>query len=128
MILDSSALVAVVLGEPGSEAMLRKIKSAPAVGLGAPALAETLVVLARRLDGDPAPQLFELLRELDVQVISFTEEHSRVALEAYLRYGKGRHPAALNFGDCLSYATAAIAGQPLVYVGNDFAQTDLASA
>ena len=127
MVLDSSALVPVILDEAGSAALLAKITAAPAVALGAPSLAETLIVV-RRLGGDAAAQLYELLREIDVKVIAFTEEHSRVALEAYLRFGKGRHPAALNFGECLSYAAATIAGQPLMYLGNDFAQTDLASA
>ena len=127
MVLDSSALVPVILDEAGSAALLAKIIAAPAVALGAPSLAETLIVV-RRLGGDAAAQLYELLREIDVKVIAFTEEHSRVALEAYLRFGKWRHPAALNFGECLSYAAATIAGQPLMYLGNDFAQTDLASA
>jgi len=128
MILYSSALVAVVLAEEGSEALLAKIRTAPVVGLGAPTLAETLVVLARRLGGDPATQLFDLLQEMDAEVIPFTEDHSRVALDAYLRFGKGRHPAALNFGDCLAYAAASVADEPLLYVGGDFEQTDLDSA
>jgi ribonuclease VapC len=128
MVLGSSALVAVILAEPGGDKLLAKIKTATPVGLGAPTLVETLMVLARRLDGDPRPLVGDLLRELEVEVIPFTEEHSRVALEAYLQFGKGRHRAGLNFGDCLAYATAKIAGQPLLFVGRDFSQTDLACA
>jgi ribonuclease VapC len=69
-----------------------------------------------------------LLRDLDATVIPFSEEDSRLALQAFLRFGKGRHPAALNFGDCLAYATALIANQPLLFVGDDFSQTDLTAA
>jgi ribonuclease VapC len=58
-------------------------------------------------------------------VLSFGDAHWRIAQSAFVRYGKGRHPAALNFGDCLTYATAYVAGEPLLCVGNDFAQTDL---
>ncbi|MBI4873385.1 MAG: type II toxin-antitoxin system VapC family toxin [Acidobacteria bacterium] len=128
MILDSSALVAVVLAEPAGPRILAIVKAAAPVGLGAPTLAETLLVLARRLGGDPGALLAELLRELDIEVIPFAEEHSRVALDAWLRFGKGRHPAALNFGDCFTYATAVIANQPLLYIGDDFSQTDVVSA
>jgi ribonuclease VapC len=127
MILDSSALVAVVLGESGSEDLLSQMRSADAVGIGAPTLAEVLVVLARRLGGDPSRRLRELLLELNVEVIPFGGEHSYAALKAYLRFGKGRHAAALNFGDCLTYAAASIAGERLLYVGNDFERTDLRS-
>jgi ribonuclease VapC len=128
MILDSSALVAVFLGEPGAEELLAKMTASPSLGIGAPTLAETLLVLTRRLGGDPTPLLSDLLRDLDATVISFSEEHSRLALQAFLRFGKGRHPAALNFGDCLAYAVAAIADQPLLFVGEDFSQTDLTAA
>ncbi len=128
MVLDSSALVAVLMQEPGWEELLVRMKDAAAIGLGAPSLAEVLIVLVRRLGGDPGPLLADVLRELMVEVIPFTEEHSQAALGAYLRFGKGRHPAALNFGDCLSYATAAISGEPLLYIGADFSQTDIARA
>ena len=128
MILDSSALIAVIMTEPGSEAILAKIRAAALAGIGAPTVVETAMVLWRRLDGDPMPLLTELLGEMDVEVIPFSEKHSRVALDAFMRFGKGRHPAALNFGDCLTYAVASIADQPVLYAGSDFAQTDLASA
>ena len=128
MVLDSSALIAVVMAEPGGHELLAKIKAAPVAGVGAPTFVETVMVLTRRLGGDPIPLFSDLLRELNIEVIPFTEEHSRVALGAFLKFGKGRHPAALNFGDCLAYATAVIANQPLLFVGNDFSKTDLASA
>jgi ribonuclease VapC len=68
------------------------------------------------------------LRQFRAQVILFTEEHFDVAADAFLRYGKGRHPAALNFGDCMSYAVAALSGLPLLFTGNDFAKTDIPRA
>jgi ribonuclease VapC len=128
MILDSSALIAVIMAEPGGEELLAKIRAAAPAGIGAPAVVETAMVLSRRLGGDPVPLLTELLEELDVEVIPFTHEHSRVAVDAFLRFGKGRHPAALNFGDCLVYAVASIANQPLLYTGDDYARTDLVPA
>jgi ribonuclease VapC len=128
MILDSSALVAVVLSEPGHENLLAKIKASRSVGIGAPTLVESLIVLLRRLGGDPSPALADLLRTIEAEVIPFTEDHCREALRAYARFGKGQHPAALNFGDCLAYATASAAGEPLLYVGDDSAQTDIRPA
>jgi len=128
MILDSSALVAIVLAEPGHQRVLDKIKASPRNVIGAPTLVESLIVLSARLGGDPVPALKDLLRALGTEVISFTEDHSYVALKAYLKFGRGRHPAALNFGDCISYAVAALAREPLLYVGNDFLRTDVLSA
>jgi ribonuclease VapC len=128
MILDSSALVAVILREFNHAELLAKIKAAPGIAIGAPTLLETLIVLTARLRGEPALALKELLRASDAEVIPFTEDHGRSALRAYMRFGKGRHPAALNFGDCLSYATAFIARQPLLFAGGDFSQTDIEPA
>jgi ribonuclease VapC len=128
MVLDSSAVIAVIMGEPGSEEVLRKIRSADVSGIGAPTVLETAMVLWRRLGGDPRPLLFDLLREMEVEVIPFTDDHCRAAMNAFMRFGKGRHPAALNFGDCLTYAAASVADEPLLSTGDDFTRTDLALA
>jgi len=128
MIIDSSALVAVVMAEPGFETLLTKITAASMRGIGTPTLLETLIVLTRRLHADPSPMLRALLREMQVEVIPFTEEHSLAALSAFLRFGKSRHPAALNFGDCIAYAMASVAEEPLLYVGEDFARTGIRTA
>jgi len=126
VIVDSSALVAIALKEPGWEALLRKIAEADVVAIGAPTLAETGAVLTARL-GPNAPRLLRsLVEEAGIEVVPFVAEHARAAMEAFARYGKGRHPAALNFGDCLTYAVAKLARQPLLYVGADFSKTDLA--
>lgn len=128
MIVDSSALVAVVFQEPGYEALLDKFERSESSGIGAPTLAETGVVLLARLGSDPLGLLTRMLEELDVAEVPFGERHWREALRAYDRYGRGRHPAGLNFGDCMSYAVARLAGEPLLYVGGDFAATDVPPA
>jgi ribonuclease VapC len=128
VILDSSAVVAILLEEAGHQDLLAKMKTAPGVAIGAPTLVETLMVLTARVRGEPILALRELLHAVEAEVIPFSDDHSWVALRAYLRFGKGRHPAALNFGDCLSYAAASIARQPLLFVGGDFSRTDIQAA
>lgn len=125
MILDSSALVAVLLREPGWQALLGRIAADEAAAVGAPTLAEAGLVLTARLGRDARRLLSAFVREAGITVLPFVEEHARVAVEAYARYGKGRHPAALNFGDCLTYAVARLSGQPLLCVGDGFPRTDL---
>jgi ribonuclease VapC len=128
LILDTSAIVAIALREPGREQLLKKIGAAGDVGVGAPTLAETSIVLASRL-GDSAPQWLErLVERTGTIVISFEREHWQRAAEAWLRFGRGRHAAALNLGDCYSYATAKVAARPLLCTGHDFPQTDLTLA
>jgi ribonuclease VapC len=125
LILDSSAILAALLGEPGYDAILDRISNAQSVGVGAPTFVEAAIVLSSKLRSDARPHLNEFLREAAAEVIPWGPEHVDAALDAFLRYGKGRHPAALNFGDCLTYAVAAVAGVPLLSAGNDFIQTDL---
>lgn len=125
MILDSSALLAIVFQESGFETILERIEAAPGVVVGAPTLAETGIVLQARLGGDADGLLERMLDELDVQELPFGELHWREAVDAYRRFGKGRHTAALNFGDCMTYAVAQLAGEALLFVGNDFRQTDI---
>jgi ribonuclease VapC len=128
VVIDSSALVALHLREPGYEGILAKIADATIAVIGAPTLLETAMVLSARTRQDARLDLMNSLRRLRVQVVSFTEEHYDVAADAFLRYGKGRHAAGLNFGDCMSYAVASVSGLPLLYTGEDFARTDLVAA
>ncbi len=86
---------------------------------------ETSIVLSARTGNDSRGILSRFLAEAAITTIPFGDAHWSTAVEAWLRFGKGRHPAALNFGDCLAYATARVAGRPLLCVGNDFARTDL---
>jgi len=128
MVLDSSALVAIILQESNHAKLLAKIEAAPGVAIGAPTLVETLIVLMARLGRDPIVALENLLHAFEAEVIPFTDDHGRIALNTFVKYGKGRNPAALNFGDCLCYATASLASQPLLFVGDDFSLTDIQAA
>jgi len=86
------------------------------------------MVLSARLRRDARPLLSAFYREVELEVIPFSQEHYEIAIEAFQRFGKGRHPAALNFGDCLSYAVARLSQLPLLCTGNDFPKTDIVIA
>ena len=126
MILDTSAVVAIVMKEPGHEDLLEAMASDGSPAIGAATLTETAIVLSARLEDDARALLARFLSEVSAVVVPFGESHYSAAVDAWLRFGKGRHPAALNFGDCLSYAVARLAGEPLLYVGEDFGGTDVA--
>ncbi len=125
MILDSSAIVAIVRAEPGYEEVLAELEAADSVAIGSPTLVETGMVLTGRLGLDARALLERFVQDFGVMVIPFGEAHWREALDAFRRFGKKRHPAALNFGDCLTYAVARLSDRPLLCLGNDFSQTDL---
>lgn len=125
MIVDSSALLAVVFREPGHDALRKALGGAGLAAVGAPTLVETGIVLEARIGTAAHGMLERLLDEFAIDQVSFGSLHWREALEAFRRYGKGRHPAALNFGDCMTYAVAKLTGEPLLCVGEDFPQTDL---
>ena len=125
MILDSSALIAMALDEPDRPALVEKINAAESVAVGAPTLVETGIVLSSRLGQDATELLSALVETADAVVIPFGPHHWQAAVEAWWRFGKGRHAADLNFGDCLAYATAKVAGEPLLAKGDDFPKTDL---
>ncbi len=132
MILDTSAIIAVTLEEESADGLLRKLYNADVEGVikgvGAPTLTEAGLVLASRLGRNAEDVLGDFLNIHALNVVAFSEVHWREAVRAFYRFGKGRHPAGLNFGDCLSYAAAKVAQKPLLYIGNDFAQTDLERA
>lgn len=125
MIVDSSAIIAIFFQEPGHENLVDKLAQSSEVGIGAPTLVECGIVLSARLNQDARGLLARFLRETNIVAIPFTEEHFGAAISAWQRYGKGRHPAGLNFGDCLAYAVAKLANMPLLFIGDDFSQTDL---
>ncbi|HEY3824798.1 MAG TPA: type II toxin-antitoxin system VapC family toxin [Bryobacteraceae bacterium] len=129
MVLDSSAIVAIHLKEPGCERLLDVIDTAvgksEALVIGVPTLLETAMVLTARLGQDARPLLSVFLRRIDAEVVAFQQEHLDAAMMAFLRFGRGRHPAALNFGDCMAYAVASVAGMPLLFTGGDFSRTDI---
>lgn len=125
MIVDASAIVAILLEEPGHEVLLSKLAAAESVAVGAPTLAETAIVLLAKIGPQGRRALAAFLSESEITVVDFSDAHWRAAADAYSRFGKGRHRAALNFGNCLTYAVAKLSSQPLLATGNDFAKTDL---
>jgi len=125
LIIDSSAVVAILLQESGAEELLSAILDADFAGIGAPTAAETGLVLTSRFEKNATGLLLRFFEETGIEIVPFTNLHWQRAVDAYGRFGKGRHPAALNFGDCMTYAIAAMAGQPLLCRGDDFRKTDL---
>lgn len=122
--LDSSALIEVVAQQARGESCARVLSNAQLI-VSAATLAEALIVASRKRVSE---ELDELLAALDLTVISVDAEFAELAADAYRRWGKGFNPACLNYGDSFSYALAEMYGCPLLYVGNDFAQTDIRSA
>ena len=125
MIVDTSAILAIVFQVPGYEELALKIARAEEVGIGAPTLVECGIVLTARLEQDARGLLARFIKEANITVVPFTEMHYGISVGAWIRYGKGQHAAGLNFGDCLTYAVAKLADMPLLAVGNDFPQTDI---
>jgi ribonuclease VapC len=128
MTLDSSALIAILFAEPGYLGLVDRILEADHVRVGAPTLVETSLVFAGRKGARSAEAVEGLVRELAVTVVPFGEAEWRVAADAFRRFGRGRHSAALNYGDCLAYATARTARDSLLFVGQDFSKTDITAA
>ncbi|NLS15076.1 type II toxin-antitoxin system VapC family toxin [Rhizobium sp. P40RR-XXII] len=125
IVVDTSALVAMLANELHASACEIVFQSENRVLISAGTMLEALIVATRRgFD----KQMRELLTSPAIEVIEVTSERSQLAADAYLRWGKGIHPAALNYGDCFAYATAKEFGCPLLFVGNDFSQTDIQPA
>ena len=126
MIVDSSALVAVLRREAGFERLVDAMLDAEAILVPASCYLEVAMVIAGRKGPDSRPEIDLLLDRLQARVAPFGEAQARAAADAFLRFGKGRHPAGLNFGDCMAYAVAQAEGAPLLFTGEDFAKTDVA--
>ena len=128
MVVDSSALIAILRGEPEEPAFRNAIRTAPNRLLSAPTRVEaSMVALGRR--GEPGlEQMQALIERLELEVVPLSDDHAKLAIEAFRRFGKGRHPAGLNYGDCFSYALAKATGEPLLFKGDDFSQTDIKRA
>lgn len=128
MIADSSALISMLFKEPGYELLLAKIQGAASLFVGAPTAVETAIVVSHRLRQDARSMLASFLYQLNAEIVEFNQQHYEAAVTAFLRFGKGRHPAALNFGDCMTYALASVSGLPLLCVGEEFARTGVQCA
>jgi ribonuclease VapC len=129
VIVDSSALIAILRQEPGAETLADAIDGAPVVRISAGTMFEASMV-ADRMQSPGFGQRFDALCErMAMSVAPFDEHQARIAREAYRKFGKGSgHKARLNFGDCFAYALAKVTGEPLLYKGADFGETDVASA
>ncbi len=125
MVIDTSALVAVILEEPDASLYYSAMANSPVCLVSAASLVEaSLVLVGRRTQGATA-LLDALLIQFEMEVVSFDQQQAQIAREAFRRFGKGCHPAGLNFGDCFSYALAKQTRQPLLFKGSDFSKTDI---
>jgi ribonuclease VapC len=125
MVIDSSAVLSVLLGEPEASAFIMAITQDPKRLIGSVSVLECAVVIETRKGPAGARELDLLLHASSMEIVSLTKEQVQLARDAYSRFGKGRHPAALNLGDCCSYALAHFSGEALLFKGEDFSQTDI---
>ena len=127
LIIDTSAFVAIVQDEPPRATLLTKLIGSGAL-MAAPSVLEAHLVLKKYHGESTASLIRQSLIDFGVTVVPFTPEHADEAARAFDRFGKGRHPAGLNFGDCVAYALAQVSGQALLFVGDDFTKTDVRAA
>lgn len=131
MFVDASALVAILTAAPERSVLLGRLDGVETTLISSIAVFETVAAVARKKVmslADAEAEVEAFIRVAGLRVVPITELESRAALAAHARYGKGRHPARLNLGDCFAYACARVHGVPLLYVGDDFPQTDIRSA
>src|SRR6266566_3357400 len=127
IVADTSAIIAVMLKEPGHELLIDLIARSDACIISAVTMVEITMVISRSVrDAKTAVEMY--LQQTGISVISADATHAEFAQHAFLTYGKGRHPAPLNIGDCFSYAAAKALNAPLLYVGDDFGKTDIRTA
>jgi ribonuclease VapC len=128
MVIDSSALVAILLGEPGCDAFAIKLSGAQQPVICAANWLEAMMVISARLGPTGVQALGELLDAAEVLVVPADADLVQTAFAAWQRFGRGQHPAGLNFGDCFAYALAMRRGEALLFKGLDFSQTDVPQA
>ena len=125
IVVDTSALMAIVMGEPDGRRCFDALIAADGTAISAGTLAEALVVSDRRGAGE---RLRTLIDDLQIEIVPVTLDVARQVANAYTRWVKGVHPAGLNLGDCFAYSLATERACPLLYIGNDFTRTDVTSA
>jgi ribonuclease VapC len=128
MVVDTSALVAILLREPDAETYAKAMDDAPLRLLSAVTRVELSFVIEGRKGEAGRIDLERMLNDGDFEVLAVTPQQAMIAIDAFRNYGKGRHPAGLNIGDCFSYALASATGHPLLFKGGDFAKTDIRTA
>lgn len=125
MVIDTSAIAAILFDEPNAAALEGKIADDPVRLMSAATFLEATIVIEARL-GDPGGREFDLwLHRAEVEIVSVDAEQTDMARRAWRRFGRGRHPAGLNYGDCFSYALTATHDEPLLFKGDDFTKTDV---
>jgi ribonuclease VapC len=127
MVLDSSAIIAILLKEPEAVQFATAIEESDTVLLSAASLLEASIIIESRLGPDGTRDLDLFLYRAEIEVVAVDRAQVDIARTAWRKYGKGRHPASLNYGDCFSYALARATGEDLLFKGNDFSGTDLGS-
>ena len=125
MVIDTSALMAILLGEPDAERLARAIAKDPTRLLSAFSAVEAYIVITAKKGESGGRELDLLLHRCQVETVGFNADQSDLARKGWLTYGKGRHPAGLNIGDCCGYALAKYSGEAILFLGDDFQQTDL---
>ena len=128
MIVDTSAIIAVLFGESDAQIYAGCIAQAESCRISAATFVEVAIVVEAQTKSSGSRQLDAFMRRAGITIEPVTEEHAHLARQAFTDYGSGRHPAALNYGDCFSYALAKATGEPLLFKGKDFAKTDLVAA
>ena len=128
MIVDSSAILAILFAEPDAAVFAKAMSEADACRISAATFVEVAVVVEAQTQDRGSRQLDAFLRRAGFVIEPVTEEQAHLARQAYSDFGKGRHPAGLNFGDCFSYALAKASGEALLFKGGDFSKTDIVSA
>lgn len=128
MVIDTSALVAILCNEPDAPLFEAAIETDPTRLISAATLLETAIVIEARFGEDGGRELDLLIHKAQIEIAPFDQEQAEIAREAYRIYGRGRHAAALNYGDCFAYALSTVRGEPLLYKGDDFAKTDIQRA
>jgi len=128
MIVDSSAILAIAFQEPEASRLASAIVQAPERHISSVNWLETMMVIESRAGIQAADDVLLILGQLGVEALPFDAAQMHEAHEAWRRYGKGRHPAALNLGDCCAYAASKLEGRPLLFKGNDFEKTDVEKA
>jgi len=125
MVLDTSAVLAILQDEPERRAFNEAIEVADSRSLSIASLVEASIVIEARYGAEGVRHLDQFLDRADVAVVAVDVEQGKIARQAFSRFGRGRHAAGLNFGDCFSYALAQALGEPLLYKGEDFSLTDV---
>jgi len=128
VILDTSAIIAVLFDENDARIYASAIARADACRMSAATFVEVAIVVEAQTKSSGSRQLDAFMRRASIAIEPVTEEHAHLARQAFTDFGKGRHPAGLNYGDCFSYALAKASGEPLLFKGKDFAKTDLVAA